>query len=1187
MSPQAAPVQAPKGYDAEAAAAKRSPANSAFHSAHDLGVRLHTLRREETRNLKAKAVYAKQNPKSVPLWFFEKYKIITNSLIVQFVLYVIYLGFFAEFKTSMRMKDEVYLTKFLLDNILEEPFNPAYDNDHFMSMANVADVDLFVSNVLIEALLVDQWLDESYKTPKEMSETFDYLDWSTGLKIQQTRVKGRKKTDCLSLETSGMMRWFAEQRYGECKYGQQSDTAIRLPWEAPDTENCAIAQTHLYGDCYSWDVEIDPTDPHVDDVISKDSFGYNWTHHDQPLYEPYVYLSSDELGSNPMGQDSASTTATYNSLPTDGFVAVLIPFFSPVLLPDQEGRSPIEVLDYREFAYNVSRGAAPANFFCLRTSRNGVAVRQICDPNDGENRTTGRVKEEVHKFWLDMKSSRFIDSQTRMLSFTLPVRANHANVKTRLTIMLQLTSLGGVLPSYEFQSRLDTVDYSYMFLLLNLNMALVVFFCVNECLEAYLDGFFTYFTNMWNLMDWAGYCLFLLLYIEWAHLRDSMTDATCMNGAFLCTEVGYYDDWKTMYFTQEVKQYLSMASTLQLLKLLKFINVFIPKMALATSVLSHGLVDLGMFTLFFFFFIFACAQLFFIQLGPYLDSYNNITSAFVTLFRALFGDFDLTAIMDNSSSYTNAILLILYLFAAIFVLLSIFLTILGEHQSHVRDVQHHEKERGSGKEHLSDYGIVAYVGQGVQHSGMRLFSKLYDLANTPNGEEDRRRRNARNAEQQALAMQQWRMALDVLTQGSGVRDAGSTRGPEPDVSPRRPSQEEREHAQAISDEESPRDWREEDPAEGLSPDGHAVGVEMAEYPADMPLLAGAPTTAPYMAREPADASPSSAPTPAMGGIGAVVGAAGLAQGRESPSATGVASTLMLVLEQGKLLRRVLAAQVELAAEQRSIHAAQAELRAELRTELQTTLRTELQSMLVSLQEGTLLAHTPVSGKGEGGGVSDGRGPPLILTTSGHPDPRRRRSPAAKLEGRHGSAKKLLEESSKKPIERPKCGSGFFTRRASNPNGEETDVGGVSSSTAASASPRGSGFFNRRASPQRDAARDADKAKAIVQVEPTALDGTGAVRSDWLSPAELSDGGVLSDGGGLISDGGGKSDGEAKGGRVEIRRRSSSVKTRDPSGMQGHEPLRSEKHRPKGSWSGRTSTSPGRTSATAGAAVHDV
>ena len=228
-----------------------------------------------------------------------------------------------------------------------------------------------------------------------------------------------------------------------------------------------------------------------------------------------------------------------------------------------------------------------------------MAVRQICDPNDSTTgRTTGRVKNETHQFWMDMKAARFIDPQTRMLSFTIPVRANHANVKTRLTIMLQMTSLGGVLPSYEFQSRLDTVDYSYSFLLLNLNMALVVFFTVNECLEAYLDGVWIYFTNMWNLMDWAGYWLFLLLYIEWHALRDSMTDASCINGAFLCTEVGYYDDWKTMYFTQEVKQYLSMASTLQLLKLLKFINVFIPKMALATSVLSHGLVDLGMFTLF-------------------------------------------------------------------------------------------------------------------------------------------------------------------------------------------------------------------------------------------------------------------------------------------------------------------------------------------------------------------------------------------------------------------------------------------------------------------------------------------------------------------------------------------------------------------------------------------------------------
>ena len=66
--------------------------------------------------------------------------------------------------------------------------------------------------------------------------------------------------------------------------------------------------------------------------------------------------------------------------------------------------------------------------------------------------------------------------------------------------------------------------------------------------------------------------------------------------------------------------------------------------------------------------------------------------------------------MDNSSSYTNAILLILYLFAAIFVLLSIFLTILGEHQGHVRDEEKEAKEAGT---RAPDYGIFSFLAAGM------------------------------------------------------------------------------------------------------------------------------------------------------------------------------------------------------------------------------------------------------------------------------------------------------------------------------------------------------------------------------------------------------------------------------------------------------------------------------------------
>ena len=45
---------------------------------------------------------------------------------------------------------------------------------------------------------------------------------------------------------------------------------------------------------------------------------------------------------------------------------------------------------------------------------------------------------------------------------------------------------------------------------------------------------------------------------------------------------------------------------------------------------------------------------------------------------------------------------------------------------------------------MSDYGIVAYVGQGVQHSASRLGGMVMDYVNKPKTEDDRRRRDARN-----------------------------------------------------------------------------------------------------------------------------------------------------------------------------------------------------------------------------------------------------------------------------------------------------------------------------------------------------------------------------------------------------------------------------------------------------------
>ena len=140
----------------------------------------------------------------------------TPPISLHLTIQVVYVLFFQALIAAVRTKEEVYLTKYLVDNIIEEPIGNLYDNDQFMSIANLGDIDLFVSGVLLPALVVDTRMDELFKTPFEMAETFDNLDWSAGLMIKQVRVAEHSQGKCGTVETGAVMRWFAEsQVYAE------------------------------------------------------------------------------------------------------------------------------------------------------------------------------------------------------------------------------------------------------------------------------------------------------------------------------------------------------------------------------------------------------------------------------------------------------------------------------------------------------------------------------------------------------------------------------------------------------------------------------------------------------------------------------------------------------------------------------------------------------------------------------------------------------------------------------------------------------------------------------------------------------------------------------------------------------------------------------------------------------------
>ena len=90
----------------------------------------------------------------------------------------------------------------------------------------------------------------------------------------------------------------------------------------------------------------------------------------------------------------------------------------------------------------------------------------------------------------------------------------------------------------------------------------------------------------------------------------------------------------------------------------------------------------------------------------YYDSFASL----ISLVRALFGDFDVDEVFNNSSGYLNVILLLGYLFVAVFIVLSMFLAILAEAQSAVRDDEQAVKEADPT---FTEYGICLTIPRSI------------------------------------------------------------------------------------------------------------------------------------------------------------------------------------------------------------------------------------------------------------------------------------------------------------------------------------------------------------------------------------------------------------------------------------------------------------------------------------------
>ena len=636
------------------------------------------------------------------------YRIIAHDA-TQMLLYVIYIILFQLISTEMRRHSEYFTTKYINDVLLEAPFSE-WENpeDVFMGIGEIVDVYDFGDNVLWPGLFQDTYPHELSTdgggqpikyTPTELAANMDRFDWTSGISFNQLRVRPMAEDRCDSHRYSRFARVVEDVRARLLADDADSDEFSEAGEEVTVSTRHYLCLPDLE---YSGEGGTGEQDTRP--------FGYNASDPSRVRDVPFLHYTAEQQGTNPAGQPSASVEVDFNSIPTDGFPSFVIPFFSDTFLPEEFGNWS-DVTDFRLFSHNVSRTPA---YFCVRMSWNGEHIRQLCDPNDALGRTTGVVPAAVLEFWDDMKRAHYIDAQTRAITITLPLRNNNAGVRFRLTMLLQITSVGAVVPSFDIESRNDSEDVGMLERLFLATLFMTVYFGLMEVEELRLNGFFGYFSNMWNLMDATNFFIYALLVMNHRRTKDALGEYSCDQ---ICQQVGFYDPWKILMYTTNTKQALAIITTVQWIKVIKFVNRFVPKVSLATSVLSHALADLLLFLVVFMWSIFSFAQLFYMQLGPYMRGYSSLMLAMLTLFRSLFGDFDIQAIVDSSNSYLNMFFFLGYLFFAVFILLSIFLTILGEHQDELQTemIEKRERARRAGEKEFNEWGVLGELKDAIQH----------------------------------------------------------------------------------------------------------------------------------------------------------------------------------------------------------------------------------------------------------------------------------------------------------------------------------------------------------------------------------------------------------------------------------------------------------------------------------------
>ncbi|XP_039591123.1 polycystic kidney disease 2-like 1 protein [Polypterus senegalus] len=347
---------------------------------------------------------------------------------------------------------------------------------------------------------------------------------------------------------------------------------------------------------------------------------------------------------------------------------------------DKEDKSSFGVLNGTAWRYSSEEELKGSSHWGIIETYSGGGYYQDLATN----------KQDSTMMLQDLYRNLWLDHGTRVVFVDFTVYNANVNLFCVIRLVVEFPATGGAIPSWQIRTvKLIRYVNNWDFFIIGCEIVFCVFifyYIVEEALELRIHKL-SYFKSVWNVLDIVVILLAIvaIVFNVFRTIKVNLLLDKLLQNPAIYADFEFLAFWQTQYNNMNaVNLFFAW------IKIFKYIS-FNKTMTQLSSTLARCAKDILGFAIMFFIVFFAYAQLGYLLFGTEVETFSTFVKCIFTQFRIILGDFDFDAI-DNANRVLGPIYFVTYVFFVFFVLLNMFLAIINDTYSEVKEELSQQKD---------------------------------------------------------------------------------------------------------------------------------------------------------------------------------------------------------------------------------------------------------------------------------------------------------------------------------------------------------------------------------------------------------------------------------------------------------------------------------------------------------------